>query len=74
VAGRAGGIPEVVEDGVSGILIEPHNVEQLVNALSELIENKEKRLSMGKEGQRICQEKFDYKIMAKRTEEIYLRK
>ncbi|MBL4607981.1 MAG: glycosyltransferase, partial [Pseudomonadales bacterium] len=33
VATRAGGIPEVVDEGVSGLLVEPGNIDQLSDAI-----------------------------------------
>lgn len=35
-----GGIPEVLKDGVNGIMVEPGNVEQIGNAISTLVEHK----------------------------------
>lgn len=66
-----GGIPEVVEDGVSGILIENENSEDLKNALIKLIENKDIRESMGKNGRRIYEEKFTAEIMANKFIDYY---
>lgn len=66
-----GGIPEVVEDGVSGILIENENSEDLKNALIKLIENKDIRENMGKNGRRIYEEKFTAEIMANKFIDYY---
>lgn len=66
-----GGIPEVVENGVSGILIENENSEDLKNALIKLIENKNIRESMGKNGRRIYEEKFTAEIMANKFIDYY---
>ena len=35
-----GGIPEVLKDGVNGIMVEPGNVEQIGNAIFTLVEHK----------------------------------
>jgi glycosyltransferase involved in cell wall biosynthesis len=37
VGGRAGGIPDIVEDGVSGLLVEPGDPESLVSALLRVL-------------------------------------
>jgi teichuronic acid biosynthesis glycosyltransferase TuaC len=37
VATRTGGIPEIVLDGVSGFIVEPHNSEQLAERLREVL-------------------------------------
>lgn len=68
---NVGGIPEVVSDGVSGILIEDENSEDLKNALIKLIENKDIRESMGKNGKRIYEEKFTAEIMANKFIDYY---
>lgn len=66
-----GGIPEVVENGVSGILIENENSEDLKNSLIKLIENKDIRENMGKNGRRIYEEKFTAEIMANKFIDYY---
>jgi glycosyltransferase involved in cell wall biosynthesis len=48
VACRVGGIPEVVADGVTGILVEPNDPEALAGALLTLLEDRSLRLDMGK--------------------------
>jgi glycosyltransferase involved in cell wall biosynthesis len=47
VASRVAGIPEVVHDGVSGLLVDPGNSEQLARALSSLLENRDLRARLG---------------------------
>lgn len=58
-------------DGVSGILIEDENYEDLKNALIKLIENKDNRENMGKNGRRIYEEKFTAEIMANKFIDYY---
>ena len=41
IATRVGGIPEIVEDGITGILVPPNDPTLLLNAINSLIENKE---------------------------------
>ncbi|WP_309741839.1 glycosyltransferase family 4 protein [Chamaesiphon sp. OTE_20_metabat_361] len=42
-----GGIPEVIRDGGNGLLVEPGHREQLVQAMTQLIEDEALRLSLG---------------------------
>jgi glycosyltransferase involved in cell wall biosynthesis len=41
IATKVGGIPEIVEDGITGILVSPNDQTSLLNAINSLIENKE---------------------------------
>ena len=41
VGARAGGIPDIVEDGVSGLLVEPGNIPALADALVRLLSDLE---------------------------------
>lgn len=50
VATRVGGIPEVVEDGVNGYLVEPGDVDALVTRVSALIADSSLRVRMGEAG------------------------
>lgn len=51
VASRVGGIPELVEDGETGILVPPEDSEALAQSILFLLENDEKRMCMGKKAQ-----------------------
>jgi glycosyltransferase involved in cell wall biosynthesis len=50
VASAVGGIPELVEDGVTGLLVEPGDVEGLRSALERLLADPELRGRMGRAG------------------------
>ncbi|MDA3885287.1 MAG: glycosyltransferase [Candidatus Delongbacteria bacterium] len=50
IATKAGGIPEMIENGVNGILVEPQSPEKLAEAISDLVDNEEKRNIIGKNG------------------------
>jgi glycosyltransferase involved in cell wall biosynthesis len=52
VAGNNGGTPEAVDDGVSGLLVPPNDVEATVSALARLLENDELRRQMGTQARR----------------------
>ncbi|MBR2067084.1 MAG: glycosyltransferase, partial [Solobacterium sp.] len=54
VASNIGGIPELVKDEESGYLFEAGNAEDLADKLRILIEDKEKRIRMGKKGKEIA--------------------
>lgn len=66
-----GGIPEAVEDGKSGFLIQPGDTKALAEKISYLIRNPRIREKMGKEGHRIAKERFDIKKIAGQLQEIY---
>ncbi len=71
VATRTGGIPEVVEDGVTGLLVPPGDREALAKAVIELLENGEKRREMGEAGYRRVKELFDLNGTVAQVERIY---
>lgn len=50
VATRVGGIPELVTDGVEGLLVEQGDIAGLGNAISRLLEDDDARAQMGKAG------------------------
>ena len=52
IGSRIGGIPEQVEDGVSGFLFEMGNVAELAERMREISENKELRLRFGRDSLR----------------------
>lgn len=70
---KVGGVPEVVKDGETGILINPNNADELSEALIRLIKDPGLRESMGKSAARLAADKFSHKRMAKNTETLYRR-
>lgn len=71
VAGRAGGIPEIVEHGVNGYLIEPGDSESLARFVIELLKDTDKATSFGRSGQRIVEEKFSINRMVTGNCDVY---
>ena len=65
---RVGGIPEVVEDGVTGILAKPGDAVSLQEVISRLIEDPSLRHSMGENGRRRYEERFKVEVFATEIE------
>ena len=73
VARRAGGIPEVVEDSVSGLLVPSDNPDDLARAIESLIQDSKRRLAMGQAAQRRARERFSAETIVPRYEALYRR-
>ncbi len=73
IATAVGGIPEIVEDGKTGILVPANDPKALAQAIVKLAKNPALRESMGEEGQSRAVEYFDIKQTARQYEELYLR-
>lgn len=71
IATRVGGIPELVKDGETGILVPPKDVDALADNIIALLKNKDKAQQMGLAGRKRVQESFDVKTMVKKTEAVY---
>ena len=50
IATRAGGMPDLVEDGVNGFLVEPDDEEALARRMNKLADDRELAVRMGKAG------------------------
>lgn len=64
VGGRAGGMVEVVEDGITGMLAEPGDPGSLLAAISALVEDEARRERMGQAARRRYVETFTPERMA----------
>jgi glycosyltransferase involved in cell wall biosynthesis len=73
VATRTGGIPEVVQSGVTGFLVPPKDPAALADAILRLIRDAPLRRQMGLVGRRRAVERFGADVMVERTEQIYRR-
>jgi glycosyltransferase involved in cell wall biosynthesis len=63
VAARAGGIPEIVLDGLNGFLTEPGDSHALAGCLNELLDRPERRRAFGEAGRRLVLERFSVERM-----------
>lgn len=71
VASRVGGIPELVENERTGLLIPPQDPTALATALSRLVEDPLWARTLGRAGQALARARFDITIMAKANEALY---
>lgn len=71
LATKVGGIPEIIEDGVNGFLIEPKDSDALAKKILELFNENFNFEGYIKNAQQILKENFDAKAMAKQYEKIY---
>jgi len=66
-----GGIPELVEDGVSGFLVKEKDIESMAEKLMYLIERPEVRESMGQVGQGHIQKNYEIKKLNDQLVKLY---
>lgn len=59
VGSQIGSIPEIVKDGVNGLLFEPKNTENLVEKILFLVQNTDKVSQMGNNARRFVEEEFN---------------
>ncbi|MBS4025601.1 MAG: glycosyltransferase family 4 protein, partial [Clostridia bacterium] len=71
VASKTGGLTEVVENGVSGLLVEPGCNQMLAQAIKRLIVDVNLRKSLSESGRKRAEELFCVKQMLRKTKQIY---
>jgi len=72
VASRIGALPEIVTDGVTGLLVTPGKTPELLGAIRRMVENPELRRKMGAAG-RAQSERFSGETVTKKYERHYRR-
>lgn len=73
VATRVGGIPEIVESGVSGILVPPHDANTLAGAIGKLCAETELRTRYGGALHERVRTEFSFNEMLEKTLALYLK-
>lgn len=71
IGSKIGGIPELIEDGITGFTFEPGNIKDLRSKIGFMISNKDKVLEMGRNARRLIEEEFDAETHYQKLIEIY---
>ena len=71
IGARTGGIPDIIQDGRNGYLVEPGSSPQLAEKISLLLKDGDLRVRMGTEGRRFVEENYSWDAKAKELVEIY---
>jgi len=71
VASRTGGIPEIIENNITGILIERGNKESLANAILKILSDQDLAEQLGNNGRKIAEAKYSWSLVAEEIEGVY---
>jgi len=71
IAFNVDGIPEIIKDGYNGFLVEPKNINQLVEKIKIYLNNPELIRTHGNNSKEMVKDRWTIDGMIKRTEEIY---
>jgi phosphatidylinositol alpha-1,6-mannosyltransferase len=72
IGGRSGGIEDAVIDGVTGILVDPLNLEEIYSAVTKILSDRFYATQLGANGlDRIKKDRLDWQSIGRRIEEIF---
>jgi glycosyltransferase involved in cell wall biosynthesis len=66
-----GGIPETIESGKNGFLVEPFNKQQLSDRIVYLLEHPTEAAEMGAKARKTIVEEYDWSIVVKQALKVY---
>lgn len=73
VARRVGGVPEVIEDGVTGLLVDEASSESLTRAVEVLLQDPARRQALGRAAQQSARKRFSAEAIVPQYEALYRR-
>lgn len=71
IASDIGGIPDIIDNGTNGLLVQKGNVEQIKNAIERLIEYREEREALGRNLKEKIEKEFSLEEMLEKTISLY---
>jgi glycosyltransferase involved in cell wall biosynthesis len=72
VATRVCGVPYMVEDGCSGLLVDYGDVDELAGALIRVLCDRQLRLQMGRHGREMAEARYRLDVVAGKTRQVYM--
>ena len=72
VATDTDGFKEIVDDNITGFIVERKNIEKIAQKIKYLVENKDLRVKMGEAGRQKVLKEYDWQENVKMMEKIYL--
>jgi glycosyltransferase involved in cell wall biosynthesis len=67
-----GAIPDIIKDGINGFLIEPNSPKLLAEKILLLLYNEERRKRIGEVNIQLAREKYDFRVILNKLEQLYL--
>jgi glycosyltransferase involved in cell wall biosynthesis len=71
IATPVGGIPEIIRDGKTGILVPPGDAEALAAAIVDLLGNRQMRTTLGRRASEFVSTRFSVESVARQVETVY---
>jgi glycosyltransferase involved in cell wall biosynthesis len=71
VATAVGGVPEIIDDGVTGLLVPPHDPSALASGVARLLSDPALRARMGRAGREHASRHFGVDVCAERVLSVY---
>jgi glycosyltransferase involved in cell wall biosynthesis len=71
IASRVGGIPEMIEDGVSGLLVEPHDCDALAAGIVRLLTDHPLADMIARRGHELVHDRFCIELMVHSISDLY---
>jgi glycosyltransferase involved in cell wall biosynthesis len=71
VASNVGGIPEMITDGETGLLVPPHDAKALAAAISKLLQDHPYADTIGRAGHDLVHDRFCIELMVGAIQSIY---
>ncbi|MCB9227365.1 MAG: glycosyltransferase [Chitinophagales bacterium] len=73
IVSNIGGLPEVIGNNETGIIVESENIEETANAILKLISNEKLRFEMGNNGRKRAKDLYDWNKNVNQMYSIYYR-
>ena len=67
----SGGLPEMLDDGKAGLLVEPDNVQEMADAICKLLSDQDYAKKLGSIGHQRVKDIYTTKVHARNVEEVY---